>query len=74
MRLSPTKDEDLGTLNVLHKLILPHSKESGETMSKLDKSVKKMEPVGCNDLTCGSGEHSLEGGHVSGYSPSRRKI
>ena len=28
VRLSPTKDEDLGNLIVVHKLILPHSKES----------------------------------------------
>ena len=35
VRLTPTKDEDLGTLNV----ILPQSKESGEAMSKLG-SVK----------------------------------
>ena len=39
VRLSPTKDDDLGTLNVIHKLILHHSKESKETMSKLYKSV-----------------------------------
>ena len=61
VRLSPTKDEDLGTLNVVHNLILPHSKESGETMSKLDKSSKKMEPGSCLDLMCGSGEHSCDG-------------
>ena len=35
VRLTPTKDEDLGTLNVIHKLILPQSKESSEAMSKL---------------------------------------
>ena len=58
--LSTTKDADLGTLNVVHKLILPHSKELGETMSKLDKSVKKMEPSRCLNLTCGSGEHSCD--------------
>ena len=28
VRLTPTKDEDLGTLDVIHKLILPQSKES----------------------------------------------
>ena len=43
VRLAPTKDEDLETLNVIHKLILPQSKESGEVMSKLG-SVKKLEP------------------------------
>ena len=41
VRLTPTKDEDLGTLDVIHKLVLPQSKESGETMSKLE-SVKKI--------------------------------
>ena len=45
VRLSPTKDEDLGTLNVIHKLILTHNKEPGEIMNKLEKSMKKMEPV-----------------------------
>ena len=30
VRLTPTKDEDLGTSDVIHKLILPQSKESGE--------------------------------------------
>ena len=38
------RDEDLGNLNVVHKLILPHRKESEETTSKLDKLVKKREP------------------------------
>ena len=61
VRLSPTKDEDLGTLNVVHKLILPHSKELRETTNKLDKSVKKMEPGSCLDLTCRSGERSCDG-------------
>ena len=54
VRLAPTKDEDLGTLNVAHKLILPQSKESGETTNKLG-SVKKMEPGSCLDLTRGNG-------------------
>ena len=54
------KDEDLGTLNVVHKLILPQSKESGEITSKLG-SVKKMEPGCCRDLSCESGEHTCDG-------------
>ena len=58
--LSPTRDEDLGNLNVVPKLILPHSKESEETTSKLDKSAKKMESGSCLDLVCGSGEHSCD--------------
>ena len=58
--LAPTKDEDLGTLSVVHMLILPQSKESGEATSKLG-SAKNMEPGSCLDLTCGSGEHTCDG-------------
>ena len=61
VRLSPTKDEDLETLNVIHKPILPQNKEPGEIMNKLEKSMKKMEPGSCLDLTSGSGEHSCDG-------------
>ena len=50
VRLSPAKDEDLENLNVVHKLILPHRKESEETTSKLDTLVKKTEPGRCLDL------------------------
>ena len=50
VRLSPAKDEDLGSLNVVHKQILPYRKESEETKSKLEKLVKKMEPDSCLDL------------------------
>ena len=60
VRLTPTKDEDLGTLDVIHKIILPQSKESGGTTSKLG-SVKKSEPSSCLDLTCGGGGHTWEG-------------
>ena len=60
VRLAPTKDEDLATLSIVHKLILPQMKESGEATSKLG-SVKKMEPGSCLDLTCGSGEHTCDG-------------
>ena len=60
VRLTPTKDEDMGTLIVIHKLILPQSKESGEAMSKLG-SVKKLEPGSCLHLTCGGGEHTCRG-------------
>ena len=55
------KDKDLGNLNLVHKLILPHSKESEETTSKLDKSAKKMEPGSCLGLVCGNGEDSCDG-------------
>ena len=60
VRLTPTKDEDLGALDVIHKLILPQSKESGEAMSRVG-SVKKLEPGSCLDLTCGGGEHTCDG-------------
>ena len=60
VRLTPTKDEDLGTLDVIHKLILPQSKESGGTTSKLG-SVKTLEPGSCLDLTCGGGGHTYYG-------------
>ena len=49
VRLTPTKDEDLGTLDVIHKLFLPQSKQSGGTTSKLG-SVKKLKPGCCLDL------------------------
>ena len=61
MKLSPAKDEDLGNLNVVHKLSLPHRKESEETTSKLDKLVKTTEAVSCLDLVCGGGGHSCDG-------------
>ena len=60
VRPTPTKDEDLGTLDVIHKLILPQSKESGGATSKLG-SVKKLEPGSCLDLTCGGGGHTFDG-------------
>ena len=55
--LSPAKDEDLGNLNIVHKLVLPHQGESEGATSKPDKLVKKMEPGSCLDLGCGGGEH-----------------
>ena len=60
VRLTPTKDEDLGTLDVIHKLILPQLKESGEATSKLG-SVKKLEPGSWLGLTCGGGGHTCDG-------------
>ena len=60
VRLTPTKDEDLGTLDVIHKLIPPQNKESGEATSKLG-SVKNLQPGSCLDLTCGGGEHTCDG-------------
>ena len=60
VRLTPTKDEDLGTLDLIHKLILPQSKESGEATSKLG-SVKKLEPGSCLDLMYGGRGHTYDG-------------
>ena len=50
VRLSPAKDENLGNLNVVHKLILTQRKESEETMGNQEKLVKKVEPGSCLDL------------------------
>ena len=60
VRLTPTKDEDLGTMNLIQKLIPPQSKESGEAMSKLG-SVKKLEPGSCLDVAYGGGGHTCDG-------------
>ena len=60
VRLAPTEDEDLATLSVVHKLILPQVKESGEKTNKLG-SARKMEPGSCLDSTSRSGEHTCDG-------------
>ena len=60
MSLAPTEDEDLAKLSVVHKLILPQMKESGEKTNNLE-SATKMEPGSCLDSTCGSGEHTCDG-------------
>ena len=60
VRLAPTEDEYLTKLSVVHKLILPQVKESGEKTNNLG-SAKKMEPGSCLDSTCGSGEHTCDG-------------
>ena len=73
MRLSPLKDEDLGNLKVIHKLILPHCKESEETTSKPDKSAEKMEPGSYLDLVEVVESILAMGDPVSGYIPFRRK-
>ena len=59
--LSPANDEDMGNLNIEHKLILPHQGESEGATSKLEKLVKKIEPGSCLGLACGGGEHSCDG-------------
>ena len=45
---------------MVHKLILPQMKESGEKTNSLD-SAKKMEPGSCLDSTCGSGDNTCDG-------------
>ena len=60
VRLAPTEDEDLATLSIVHRLILPHVKESSEMMSGTG-SVKKIEPGSCLDSTCGNSEHTCDG-------------
>ena len=61
VRLSVGKDEDLRNLNVIHKLILPHRRESEEITNKPNKSPKKLEPGSCLDLASGGGDHSCDG-------------
>ena len=60
VRLAPTEDEDLATLSIVHRLILPQMKESSE-MTSGTGSVKKMEPGSCLDSTCGNGEQTCDG-------------
>ena len=60
VRLAPTEDEDLATLSIVHRLILPHVKESSEVTSGTGW-VKKMEPCSCLDSTCENGEHTCDG-------------
>ena len=61
VRLSSAKEEDLGNLNVVHKLILPQQKESEKTTGKQEKLVTKIEPGSCLDLMCGGGEQACDG-------------
>ena len=60
VRLAPTEDEDLATLSIVHRLILPQMKDSSEVTSGTG-SVKRMEPGSCLDSTCGNGEHTCDG-------------
>ena len=59
--LSPEEDEDLGNLNGVHKLILPHREKSKEVTNKSDETSKEMEPGTCLDMAAGGGEHSCDG-------------
>ena len=60
VRLAPTEDEDLATLSIVHRLILPQMKEPSEVTSGTG-SVKRIEPGSCLDTTCGNGEHTCDG-------------
>ena len=46
---------------MIHKLILPHRRESEEIISKQNESNKKLEPGSCLDLASGGGDHSCDG-------------
>ena len=61
MRLLPGKDEDLGNLNVIHKLILLHRRESEEITNKPNESPKKLEPGSCLELASAGGDHFCDG-------------
>ena len=61
MRLSPGKDENLGNLNVIHKLILPHREESEGTTESRVEPPKKMEPGACLDLATEDGGQFCDG-------------
>ena len=69
VRLSPAKDEDLGKLNVIHKIILPHRGEPEEVTSKPDKSVKKLGPVSSLDLASRGEGILVTDDLVSEYNP-----
>ena len=73
MRLTPGKDEDLGNLIVIHKLILPHQKESEEVKSKQNESSKKLGPGSCITLASGGGERSCDGPSCGRIQFFRRK-
>ena len=70
VRLAPAEDEDLATLSIVHKLILPQVKESSKATSK-PGSVKKMEPV---TRRMEMASTPVMDGHALGYSPSKKKI
>ena len=61
LRMSSAKDENLGNLNVIHKLILPHREEPKEVTSNWDESVKKLEPGSSLDQASAAGELSCDG-------------
>ena len=61
VRLSPGKDEDLGNLNVIHKLILPHREESKEMTNKSNETSMEMEPGICLELGAVEGKTLVMG-------------
>ena len=59
---SPGKDEDLGNLNVIHKLTLPQNVESKYKAKKSRGEMpKKMEQGTCLNLASGGKGHSCHG-------------
>ena len=72
VRLAPAEDEDLATLSIVHRLILPQVKESSEVTSRLG-SVKKMEPAVVLIRRVEMASTPAMDGHASGYSPSNKK-
>ena len=72
VRFLPAKDEDLGNLNIVHKLTLPDQGESEGATSKLDKLVLKMEPCSCLDLAFRGGEHFCDGRSCFRIQPFQR--
>ena len=57
----------------MHKLILPHQRETEGAASKLVTLVKKMESGSCLHLACGEGEHSCDGRSCVRLQPFQRE-
>ena len=74
VRLSPAKDEDMGNLNIVHKLILPHQGDIGVSNEQAGQAGKE---DGAGQLS-GPGmwrrRGPVMGGPVSEYNPSRGRI
>ena len=60
VRLAPAEDEDLATLSIVHKLILPQVKESGEATSKLG-SARRWSRVVVLTRRVGVARHTCDG-------------
>ena len=57
----------------MHKLILPHQRETEGAASKLVTLVKKMVSGSCLHLACGGGEHSCDGWSCVRIQPFQRE-